>query len=256
MLDTALLRALAHVGFDEKEARVYLAGLELGKGTATAIAKRAELKRPIVYHVLERLKKRGFAHEATAHGKILSYSVSDPADILQNVRASFEDLRMVLPILRAFHHKQSKTARVEYFEGKDAILSTFRMYERAKQTQFITSIERLNGIIPEEVRSWTMRYRNKAFKRKTFTIVPDVLADREWAKQAALAGIETRLLPKEMSIEMDFAIADDLVGITSFDPLFVVVIYSEAIARSAQQLFDLGWKYCRPFRRTEYVLNE
>jgi len=40
---------------------------------------------------------------------------------------------------------------------------------------------------------------------------------------------------------MDFTIADDILGITSFDPLFIVVIHSAGIASSAAQLFDLAW---------------
>ena len=42
-------------------------------------------------------------------------------------------------------------------------------------------------------------------------------------------------------MDMDFAIVDDTLGITSFDPLFIVLIRSESIAESAAKLFDLAW---------------
>lgn len=49
-----------------------------------------------------------------------------------------------------------------------------------------------------------------------------------------------------MQMDMDFAIVDNMLGITSFDPTFIVVIYSESIAHSAATLFDLAWQGAKP----------
>lgn len=241
-MDINLPRIFENIGFDEKESKTYLALLEIGQGTATEIAKQAGLKRAIVYHVLERLKRRGYAQELR-EGKIKRFSASDPARVLQNASAAAESLRMVMPIIQALQDKGRNKPRIEFFEGKEAILTIYRaVYEQAKVARFLTSIKRLNKFIPEETAAWIKRYRSGAVKNLGFHLLSDSTEDRTW-------GIETekgnnqrvRILPKSVQMEMDFTIADDVLGITSFDPIFIILIRSAGIARSAGQLFDLAW---------------
>lgn len=63
-MDINLAKIFENIGFDQKESKTYLALLELGQGTATKISKQAQLKRAIIYHVLERLKKKGVRSRA------------------------------------------------------------------------------------------------------------------------------------------------------------------------------------------------
>ena len=51
--------ALRNFGLNDKEARVYVALLELGQTTAYAIAERSGLKRPTVYVILDDLRQKG-----------------------------------------------------------------------------------------------------------------------------------------------------------------------------------------------------
>ncbi|MFH1182672.1 MAG: helix-turn-helix domain-containing protein [Candidatus Moraniibacteriota bacterium] len=239
-MDKNLTLPLQSLGFDEKEAKVYLALLELGQGTATEIATHAGLKRAIVYHVIDRLKKLGYAQEVTGK-KIKEFSSSDPLKVLQNVSAAAESFRSVLPIIQALQDKGRERPRIEFFEGKEAVVSVYRMYSEAKTVRYLSSIDRLSAIIPDEVERWIERLKLKNFASKECHLLNDTKKDREWVNLIIKAGLQGRILPKNMSVEMDFTIADDILGITSFDPLFIVVIYSEKIARSAAQLFDLAW---------------
>ena len=50
-----LKKTLEFIGFSEKEVLVYLALLELGKGTVTQISRKAGINRPTGYHVLNSL---------------------------------------------------------------------------------------------------------------------------------------------------------------------------------------------------------
>src|ERR1035437_2544603 len=53
-----LQKSLEFIGFSEKEVLVYLALLELGKGTVTQISKKAGISRPTGYHVLSSLESK------------------------------------------------------------------------------------------------------------------------------------------------------------------------------------------------------
>lgn len=249
MLDQALIKTFQHIGFSEKEARVYIALLELGRGTATEIADRAEIKRAIVYHVIDHLKELGYAQDVHG-GNVKRFSASEPSKVLFNVRTAVDDLRFMLPVLRAMQDKGRARPRIEFFEGKEAVVSVYRTYEQGKDVRFLTSMKRLSHIMPEEIQAWVTRYQKKKMHVSAKHFITDTPVDRTWAKGALKAGQAVRLLPRTTKIEMDFAIVDDQIGITSFDPLFIVVIHSEQIARSVAKLFDLAWMQGKPMRVT------
>ena len=56
-----LISELQKIGFSDKEAAVYLAGLELGQATILEIAKKAKIKRPTAYVIVEGFIERGLA---------------------------------------------------------------------------------------------------------------------------------------------------------------------------------------------------
>ena len=54
-----LTKKLEEIGLNEKEAKVYIAVLELGEGSASEIAKKSEVNRATTYFTLENLMKIG-----------------------------------------------------------------------------------------------------------------------------------------------------------------------------------------------------
>ncbi len=54
-----LTKKLEEIGLNEKEAKVYIATLELGEGSASEIAKKSEVNRATTYFILEKLIKMG-----------------------------------------------------------------------------------------------------------------------------------------------------------------------------------------------------
>jgi len=238
MVDKELVHVLKAVGFNDKEARGYLALLELGKATATEVARRAELKRSIMYYTLRHLEKRGFVHQE-AEGKVQHFSASDPSRVLTNAHAATEELRFMLPLMRSLFNRGSDKPKIEYFEGKEATLTFYRTFYHKEDLRFLTSIHHLQKFIPEEVESWVTRYKKKGY-RGSKTFLADTEDDHRWAKK--IAGTEEiRILPPHFKLDMDFTIAEGILCITSFEPLFTVAIHSLPIADSAAQLFDLAW---------------
>ena len=90
-MDETLLKLLEQTGFTKKEALVYLALLELVQGNVSEIAKITELKRPIIYVILEGLIKRGYVSELP-NKKINTYQASDPSIILSKLSLTTVDM--------------------------------------------------------------------------------------------------------------------------------------------------------------------
>src|SRR3989338_2618344 len=57
----SLEEALKTIGLTEKEAQVYLSLLELGRGTVSAVARKAVINRTSGYHLLDGLTGKGLA---------------------------------------------------------------------------------------------------------------------------------------------------------------------------------------------------
>ena len=55
-----LYKNLIEAGFSEKEAKVYLALLELGEGNIAKITQKSGIKRATVYLEIEALKSKGY----------------------------------------------------------------------------------------------------------------------------------------------------------------------------------------------------
>lgn len=241
MLDKNIVQTLTDIGFDPKEARTYLATLELGTASVAQIAAKAELKRSIVYYVIDKLKSKGYIQELEDRG-VKRFSAVDPAKIFKVASAAVEDLRFMLPLIRATQDKGSKKPRIEYLEDRSSILSMFRLYDRGKSQRFITSIERLSSTVSEDPDIWVQRYESGKIRVKTKTLLTDTPKDRAWAARVAATGQAVRFLPHGLSLDLEFAIVDSILGITSLDPLFSVIIHSEPAAHSAAALFDFVWE--------------
>jgi len=239
-MDIKLEKIFENIGFDEKESKTYLALLELDQETVSKIAKQARLKRAITYHVLSRLKSRGYVQELL-EGKVKKFSAADPSRVLQNASAAAESLRIVMPIVKAMQEKGQNKPKIEYFDDKESVIAVYRNFSARKSIRYLASIKRLFDVIPDEVVRWTDRLRNQRLKSKEKYLLQDSKEDREWVKLVEKAGQEAKIMTKGLKMYTDFTIADNVLCITSFDPLYVVVIHSPGIAVSAAQLFDIVW---------------
>jgi HTH-type transcriptional regulator, sugar sensing transcriptional regulator len=247
-MDTPLLRTLTDFGLTDKEAKVYLALLELGEGNVTKIAQKTGLKRAITYIVLDRLMQRGYASK-TGRGKVLRFTAADPLQLFNSEQTRLSNFKFMLPLMRSLYNTPKAKPRFNYFEGKEAILTVYAEISRFPTARFISSIGRLNSFVPEEVERWQNEYESVTKHHQSMHLLTDTPADRNFAKIISGHSQQFRLLPKDTSLDMDFSIYGEKVAITSIgDPLFVVVIESLALARSITTLFELLWQTARPIK--------
>lgn len=245
-MDTSLLRSLTDIGLTEKEARVYLALLELGEGTVSAIAQKSELKRAIIYVVLEKLNKLGYVSKV-GQSKIERFTAVDPLQLFNSEQTRITNFKYMLPLLRSAYNRPSHKPKFNYFQGKEAVLTVYREISTYPKSFFISSAERIKTFAPHEIERWQKGYENN-LKYQTMQLLTDTPADRQFAKAIIKANQQARLLPKGMEINIDFSIYGNKVALTSIgDPLFIVVIESQPLADSMTAIFQLLWLSRPPF---------
>lgn len=116
---------LRKLGLKEKEARVYLAGLELGANSVQNIAKKAGITRPTTYEILKNLQAKGLSSQTKEGGKRY-FVAQSPEKILDLLRLQKRELeekeREFIRIIARLESRYAfKESGVQMFRGKEGI---------------------------------------------------------------------------------------------------------------------------------------
>ena len=87
-----LKEQLEKIGLAEKEAKVFLASLELGSSAAQGIAKKAGINRATTYVIIEKLMKKGLM-SSVEKGKKTYFQTEDPKRLLKLLEEQEEGLK-------------------------------------------------------------------------------------------------------------------------------------------------------------------
>jgi len=241
-MDESLLKLIMQSGFTEKEARVYLALLELGQGNVTEIAKIAELKRPIVYVVLEGLIKRGYASELP-NKKINTFQAIDPSTILNKLQTTAKNFSEMLPIFRTLKSKGKKRPKISYYETLEGIWNVYEEMSQALKPLFISNYEIIEKHFPKSIETWINEIKKGLYNPRARHLAPDTDRNKEIGKAFIKINQKYKVSPELKNTKMDFTIWNNKLAITSFeDEPFIVVIESEELARSMQPIFEMAWQ--------------
>ena len=241
----AIQDTLQNLGLEEKEAKIYLALLELGEATVLQVSKKSGIKRPTAYLILRSLEEKGFVSRVL-HGKKTTYSAQHPKKLITESELRLKELQEVIPQLETFMQKEGKP-RVMIYEGKEQL-------DRAYDDMFITKGEVLivddialsKEAFPKSFRKFGYKKTSPDFRIREINV--DNQAAREYAKEFAGPYHEIRYLPQNLKpFENDMGIYGNKVLISSLKrEYFVVVLESEEIARSFRTMFELMWQAAVP----------
>jgi len=124
--------ALEGLGLSKREAKAYLALLELGSSTTGSIIEKTGIPSSKIYEVLERLKAKGLAsYVLNKHRKY--FQAADPEFVLNYYNEKKKRFEEILPGLKEKQRFAHEKQEVEIYEGKQAIFKMLRdIVEQAK----------------------------------------------------------------------------------------------------------------------------
>ena len=126
MENLQLLSTLQETGLTHKEARVYLAMLELGESSIIPIAERAEVKRTTVYNYLEDFRRLGLI-SMTVRNRHQYYTASSPARLQEIMSERLKRVEQIIPTLFSLFKQEDSKPSVQMFEGVQGIKEVFRL---------------------------------------------------------------------------------------------------------------------------------
>lgn len=241
-MDKELVTLLQQAGFTQKEAQVYLALLELGRGDVTEIAKKAELKRSIIYVIIEGLMEKGYVTQLP-NQKVNTYQAIDPGVIVTQIKNTSKNLGEMLPYLRSLQNKSESRPKIHFIYSKEGILKIYDEMNSYKDQFFVSSYSKIEEHFPGAIRNWVNEFKRGHYNFQGRHLIPDNPKDLEYVNEFTSIGQEVKTIPGVKEIKMDFSIYGDKIGITSFEEKpYIVVLQSKSLVESIMPIFEIAWK--------------
>lgn len=155
-----LMEQLERLDLKGRQAKVYLALLQLGSASAIEIAKYTKLKHPTVYDVLDLLREKQLVCE-TVSGRRRLFSPEDPARLAEIENRRKEALDAVLPDLYALYRGGEKRPRVHYYEGAEGgeALRSALLNVKAKEYFYFGAVREMLKLSTPECEAEYVRQR-------------------------------------------------------------------------------------------------
>jgi len=240
-----LVSELKKLNLSEKEARLYLALLELGEANLQDISNKSKIKRTTVYDILDSLKEKGLI-STTKKGKRIYYYAENPKVIETIFKEKINVLHSVLPELLSVANLIDKKPKIQFFEGEEGIKNIYR------DTLEYKNHEILAWVSPEAIDYFDIDYLWKEY-------VPQRLKNKIWTRTFApntkemkyVQGYDTKHLRQTKLVNFEdglfFEVEINLyggtkIGIMSFQEDFGLIVESKKIHNTLKAIFELQWR--------------
>ncbi len=241
-------QALKSIGLADKEVALYLAALQLGDSGITDLAKKAGLKKTTAYLIFKSLEQRGLMGSFKMKSG-MKFVATRPETLLLRTEKQVEELKKIIPELRAISNQPGKKPKITYYEGKEGYLiavedSLKKPNITIRHIGSLNEVHRIVGerydlehYIPTRIKR---RIRFKAlYTEDTSSTMRNLNHPAQWR--------EIKYLPKAFTARAATMVYENKVIITSSKKdLMTIVIESDDIANAEIDKFDLIWKLIGP----------
>ncbi|MBI5412255.1 hypothetical protein HZA43_03735 [Candidatus Peregrinibacteria bacterium] len=234
---------LINLGFEPKEAQIYLALLELGEASVLEISERSRVNRASIYYIMEKMKKRGVVTHIEKKGRDVFMAV-DPHLLLAQEKRHLKEFESLIPELKGLTNKTGRRPRVRFYEGVEAVKSVYA-------DTLTSKTEILNYANSREIRThwpeYDEEYVAQRVAKKIFLrgIAPDDEYGRQVQSNDKKSLRQIRLIdPKKLNFTDEIKIYDHKIAMMSFeDEVFGVIIESQAMADTQRSIFEMAWHF-------------
>jgi len=243
-----LKKELEHLGFTEKESRVYLAALEMGPSPVQDISHKAKVNRATTYVMIESLSGRGLM-STFQKGKKRFYAAESPdrlMSIIQNQQKELSEkeseLMKAMPMLEALYNAEGAKPQVRYLEGVEGLETTRVVFERLSG-EFVQIIPLDDVLMTEEHLHGREIHLSNLQKKGVKGRVLAVMKELDSSKLPSLEHVEVRMVEDStFPIHGEVGVRGNHVFLFSHkSSVLSLVIVSQEIADVIRALFDMAW---------------
>ncbi len=237
---------LQSFGFSEKEAIVYIALLELGKGTVTQISRKAGINRTTGYDILSSLANKGLTTISGKEPKS-EFAVEPPEAITAYLKKLAEQTAEqikksdgLIPELALLHAKQNRP-KIKFYEGTEGLRHVYE--DTLTSTEAIRAYANVDDMHKGLPNYFPEYYKRRAGKGIAIrAIVPKTPTGEERGAHDAEEKREIAFVPPEKYyFSPEINIYDNKVMIASWREKLGVIIESAEIADAMKKIYELAW---------------
>lgn len=239
-----MLENLQKIGLTEKEAKVYLANLELGAAKIPEIAEKSKIKRTTVYVVVDSLIQKGLVSIYQSK-RTKKFVAENPQRLVSILKEKQNYLRRIVPQLDALVKNQEEgRPEIRFYHGKEGCLSILAQTLKKPNSEvlYIGSVDELYKIITEEYddRYYIPSRMNKNIKFKALLFKDKGALKLKSSERDYFR--EIKFLPDNYFFTSSMFIFQNKVAmISSAKELIGIVIQSVDLAQMEKQKFKLLW---------------
>jgi len=265
--NSLLVKQLIEFGLSEKEAKLYLALLELEIASVSELAKTANINRSSTYVVLESLKNKGLVG-VSEDKKVQRYIAISPEMLLQEAKDRANkaeemknNISNIVPELKALFKDTKQKPKIKVYEGKEAVkqiyydISALSPYPNVPEIKVYEDPGGYINILPDFTKKdYEQRKKRKI---KMYGIYPDTKESKEVIRQYRTLGSKDEIVQipkKKFMSEKQFAnmtICGDEVWFDSLQDSYCISISKKEIANTLRHLYNLAWEQAKLLGRKD-----
>ncbi len=237
---------LQSFGFSEKETIVYIALLELGKGTVRQISSKAGINRTTAYDILGSLSNKELVTISGKEPKS-EYAAEAPEAITKYLKKVAEETaehikksEAIVPELELLYTKQNRP-KIRFYEGKEGLKHVYEdTLTSSEPIRAYASVGDMHSGLPGYFPEYYKRRAGKGIAIRA--IIPDTEAGRERQNFDKAEMRETALVPKSsFYFSPEINIYDNKIMIASWKEKLGIIIESTEIADAMKKIYELAW---------------
>ena len=241
-----LKKSLEYIGFSEKEILVYLALLELGKGTVTEISRKAGINRPTGYHILASLESKELVRVSGKEPK-QEYLAESPDQIekmlqqkIKNDEARIREAKKIIPELKSIHNVSDRP-KVLFYEGREGLEKVYEdTLNSHEEIRAYATYDDMQATLPGYFPDYFFRRAKKGIPIRA--IFPFTKAGIDLSKDDVLQKRQTAMIPTDKYyFSPEINIYDNKVMIASWREKLGIIIESAEIADVMKKIYELAW---------------
>jgi sugar-specific transcriptional regulator TrmB len=238
-----LYKNLIEAGFSEKEAKVYLAVLELGEGNIAKITKKSSIKRATVYLEIEALKEKGYVSLVKRRGHNI-YMAENPKRIEDRLKEKTEAINKLMPELLSIANVMEHKPKVRYFEGIEGLKEIYKDTLQYSGTEILGwySDDRIDYFDKEFVLDYYMKKRiANRIPMRMFAIESSFMKnihsqDNVHLRQMKIIKSDKFTFASEINLY-----SRDKIAIISHRENIGLIIESKKIYDTLKNIFEIMW---------------
>ncbi|MFA5020729.1 MAG: helix-turn-helix domain-containing protein [Patescibacteria group bacterium] len=239
---------LQSIGLDDKEAKIYLAGLQLGPAAIQDLAKSSDIKRTTVYEVVESLLNKNL-FTVTQKGKRKLFVAQEPDNLLLFLKQRENVLEQIMPDLEALKNTSAKKPAIRVYDGIAGLKQVY--LDMIKKPGELSILAAPRPLIAKTIKEFLdhewepLRLKNK-IKRRWVKINETGETRRNFTKEDRPEKLETiKYLPADhYPFSVGIYLYRQKTAFVSFaeSELVAIVIRSPEINRTLKMIFEMYWK--------------